>query len=146
MRIYSPPMMGSHAIVVALHPEGMGVVIAPCADDETWLELAGNSAILTPTSNRYDVTAPGESTRVVLAACTWQVTHTAECHPVWKVVPTEGDTPEDVTGAGVPEATGEGGEEPGAVPLSVAETGPRRVSGTQGERARCGSPSLGGSC
>ena len=122
---YSPPVMGSHAALVAVHPEGMGVVIAPSADDETRLELAANSVILTPTSSRYRLTARGGSIQLVVVACTQRVPHTAKRQPMWQGVPTEGDKAEDVTEGGVPVAMGEAVEEPGAVPQSVAaERGP----------------------
>ena len=84
--------MGSHAVLAALHPEGMGVVLALGTNDEMRLELEASTALLTPTSSCYHLTSRGGSIRLVVVVCTRHVTRTVGHQPVRQDVPTEGDT------------------------------------------------------
>ena len=56
-RTYSSPVIGSTSVLVALHAEGLGVVLVPGADDEERMELAVPTAAIVPTSSRYHLAA-----------------------------------------------------------------------------------------
>ena len=69
-RPFSPPVLGSHAVLVALHPEGMEVVFAPNADEELRLEVAAIIAVLAPTSSSYHLAARGGPPRLLVVVGT----------------------------------------------------------------------------
>ena len=69
---FRPPMLGSHAVLVALHPEGMEVILAPGADDEVRLALATSTAVLAPppATITRDLAARGGAPRLLVVVRT----------------------------------------------------------------------------
>ena len=57
MRPLTPQALGSHAVLVAMHPEGMEVVFGE--DGTNLLRLAVDSAVLVPTSSNYPLVSRG---------------------------------------------------------------------------------------
>ena len=57
VRPLTPPALGSHALLVAMHPEGVEVVFREHGTDR--LLLATDSAVLVPTSSSYRLESCG---------------------------------------------------------------------------------------
>ena len=54
---FSPPVLGPHAVLVVLHPEGRDVFLAPGAHDGVHLQLATSTTVLAPSSSRCHLRA-----------------------------------------------------------------------------------------
>ena len=63
-RPFTPPALGSHAVVVALHAEGTEAALR--VEGEERLSLAVDNAVLTPTSSRYHPANRGRNPRLVV--------------------------------------------------------------------------------
>ena len=64
IRPLTPPALGSHALLVAMHPEGVEVVFGENGTDR--LLLAVNSAVLVPTSSRYRLVSRGGDPKLLV--------------------------------------------------------------------------------
>ena len=108
---------------MALHPEGMEVVLAPGADGEERLSPAVGNAVLAPTSISYHLANRGGDPRLLVVVGTRKDAGTGEREPEQHGVVVEGDTAggtsgggaqgaaeaatEEKPGAALPEATGQ---------------------------------------
>ena len=104
-------MLGSHAVLVALHPEGMEAVLAPSMDGEERLSLTVGNAVLTPTSSSYHLANPGGDPWLVVVAVTCQDVGTGRREPAQRGVAVEGGTAGGTSGGaaqGATEAAAEG--------------------------------------
>ena len=63
-RPFTPPALGSHAVVVALQAEGTEAALR--VEGEERLSLAVDNAVLTPTSSRYRPANRGRNPRLVV--------------------------------------------------------------------------------
>ena len=93
-------MLRSYAVVVALHPEGMEVVLAPGADGDERFSLAIGNAVLVTTSSSYHLANRGGD-RQLLVVVGWR--HDAgdgEQEPEQHRISVEGDTAGGTPGGG----------------------------------------------
>ena len=84
-------MLGSHASLVALHPHGMEVVLAPGADGEERLSPSVGNEVLTPTSSSYHLANRGGDPRLLMVVGTRHNASTTEREPEKHGVTLEGD-------------------------------------------------------
>ena len=106
MRPFSPPVLGSHVVLVALHPEGMEVILAPGADDEVRLELAATIAVLAPTSSSYHMATRGGAPWLLVVVGMRRDACSGEEVPEERAILTQGDTAGDVPGGNAPGGAG----------------------------------------
>ena len=98
VRPLSPPVLGSHAVLVVLHPEAMEVILAPGADDEVRLVLTASIVVLAPTSSSYRLAAETEAPRLLVVVGTRRDAGAGERVPEQHGIMTEGDTAGDMLG------------------------------------------------
>ena len=70
MRPLTPQTMGSHAVLVAMHPEGMEAVFGE--DGTNYLSLAVDNAVLVPISSSYRLVSRGGDPRLLVVVGTHQ--------------------------------------------------------------------------
>ena len=120
-----PLVLWSMAVLVALHPKSMEVIIALGADGEVRLELAAGTAVLAPTSGRCHLTARGRCLRLVVVVGTrWFARaggHMTEHHEILA----KEEMAEDVRGNNAPGDTDDDAKmEPEMVRSQAAGRGP----------------------
>ena len=79
MRPLMPPALGSHALLVAMHPGGMEVVFGENGTDR--LLLAVDSAVLVPTSSSYRLVSRADDPRLLLVVGTRRAAGTGHQGP-----------------------------------------------------------------
>ena len=67
-RPFTPPTVGFHAVLVALHAKGMEALLG--VEGEERVLLTADNAVLTPTSSRYHLVNPGANPRVLVVVST----------------------------------------------------------------------------
>ena len=67
---FSPRVLGSHPVLVALHLEGTEVVLAAGADDEVRLALVAGNLVLAHTSGNYYLVTRGGAPRLLVVVGT----------------------------------------------------------------------------
>ena len=70
LRPLTPPALGSHALLLAMHPGGVEVVFGEHGTDR--LTLADDSAVLVPTSSSYRLESRGGDPRLLVVVGTRQ--------------------------------------------------------------------------
>ena len=103
-------------------------------DDEVRSDLPASSAVLAPTSSRYQLVAHGRAIRLLVVVAMRQVGNHKERPPRRQGVPTEGDTSEDAPGRDVLGDTGEAGEEQEAAQSVAAGQGLGHLVELQGDK------------
>ena len=89
VRPLTPPALGSHALLVAMHPEGVEVVFGEHGMDR--LLLANDSAVLVPASSSYRLETRGGDSRLLVVVGTRQDWGAGHRGPVPHAVPVGGD-------------------------------------------------------
>ena len=108
-RPLTPPTLGSHAILVALHPEVMEAVLGVEGADR--LLLIVDNAVLAPTSNRYHLANRGRHPRLLVVVGTHCGADAGHQKPVQRVVAVGEDEAGGTLGSmvqGAAEAAAEG--------------------------------------
>ena len=90
MRPLTPKALGSHAVLVALHPEGMEAVCE--GDGANRSSLALDSAVLAPTSGGYRPVNRGGNPRLVVVVGTPREADTRHREPEQRAVTVEEDS------------------------------------------------------
>ena len=113
-RPFTPPLLGSRAVLVALHPQGMEVALAPGKDGEARLSPAVGVAVLAPTSSSSHLAIRRGDPQVLVVVGTRQEAATRERVPKQYVIAVEGDTAGGTPASGAQGVEGAAAEgEPG---------------------------------
>ena len=83
-RALTPPALGSHAVLVALHPEGMEAVLS--VEGAKRLSLTVDNAVLSSTSGRYHLANRGGHPQLLVVVGTRRGTHIGHREPERRVV------------------------------------------------------------
>ena len=85
VRLLAPPALGSHALLVAMHPGGLEVVFGENSTDR--LLLAVDIAVLVPTSSSYRLESRGADPRLLVVVGSRQDSGTGHRGPEQRAVP-----------------------------------------------------------
>ena len=99
-RPFTPPVLGAHAVLVALHPEGMEVVLATGTDGKDRLLLANSNTVLAPLSRSYHLRNHAGDPRLLVVVGMGEDAGTGERDPEQHGVALEGDTAAGTSGGG----------------------------------------------
>ena len=123
MRPLTPPALGSHALVVAMHPGGLEVVFGENSTDR--LLPAVDIAVLVPTSSSYRPESRGADPRLLVVVGSRQDWGTGHRGPEQRAVPL-GEDEAAGPGSDIAEDESPAAEEQEQGPVPGPSEGPRR--------------------